>query len=109
MDSRNSLPELLDRHSKSLPPDYWGFYNSVRAILASGVPPRKLCESFAAELQGYDAQMRRYSERGEKGEKLSQSELDAFRGVFHKHKLLTGCVEKLPPDMRQLIFKLAAR
>jgi hypothetical protein len=107
MDLLDSISKLLERHSKSVPPDYAGFYSSISVILSSGVPPRKFCETFAAELKYYDDQMRRYSERGHIGEKLSQAEFDVFKEVFQKYKLLNGSAEKLPLAMRNLISELA--
>ena len=103
MNLRESLAELLDRHSKSLPPDYLGFYGGISAILARGIPPRTFCEVFSAELKDYDDKMRVYSERGEKGEDLTEGELGVFKEVSNKYKLLIGCTEKLPLEMRKLI------
>jgi hypothetical protein len=107
MNVRKSLSDLLDQHSKSFPPDYFGFYGSVSAILASGMPPRTFCEAFGAELKDYDNKLQEYSKRGENGEKLSGEELELFKEVFHKYKLLNGCAEKLPSEMRKLISELA--
>jgi len=106
MNLHASLTELLDRHSQSLPPDYAGFYGSVRAFLEGGEPPRTFCEAFAAQLKGYDDKMREFSRRGENGEKLTDTELEVFKEVFNKFKLLNGCAEKLPFEMRKLISEL---
>jgi hypothetical protein len=101
------LDALLDECAKPMPPDYMTFYSRVLQTLGSGVSPKTFCEVFAARVKRFDGLMRKYARRGEQGHDLSPSELEEFRITFHKYKLLNGCAEKLPEEIRQQIAELA--
>jgi hypothetical protein len=107
LDLNRSLDEALDSCAVTLPPDYFTFYERITQLLSSGIPPRSFGEIFASKLKTFDDLMKEYSARGERGEELSPRELEVFKGVSNKWKLLQGCIEKMPVAMRRLISELA--
>ena len=101
------LDKLLEKCAKSMTPDYSTFYSEVDEKLATGVSPRDFCEVFAAKVKEYDGLMRIYDKRGRQEHKPSSAELAEFKSTFQKYKLLNGCAEKLPTEIRQQIANLA--
>jgi len=101
------LPKLLAECARNQMPDYFQFYSGVQQMLDSAVPPRTLCETFAAELRRADNAIRMYAGRSERGESFSQEEILLTKLALHKMKLLIGCANRFPRPMNEFIMKMA--
>ena len=99
--------KLLATCARNKVPDYYRFYSAVQKMFDGAVPPRTFCECFGAELRHADNALKFYSQRSERGEPLSQEEILEAKLAFHKLKLLSGCLTRLPKPMSDLITTLA--
>ena len=107
MNFEKNFDKLLEDCSESLPPNYAKFYEEIHSILSSGVAPKSFCIHFAKRLKELNDRMKVFDKQGRKKVEINETELLEFKSVSNKWKLLMGCSEKLPEEIRVTISKLA--